>query len=70
MDKATNVMKIVLKNSSGESFTVSIHPDDTIQDLKNRIHSEAGIHIDFNQTNSNGQKVTDDQNVVDYISHG
>jgi len=70
MDKARSVLKVVLRNSSGESITVSIHPDDTIQDLKNRIHSEAGIHIDFNRMNSNGQKVTDDQNVVDYISSG
>lgn len=70
MDKATSVITVVLRNSSGESITVSIHPDDTIQDLKDRIHSEAGIHIDFNRMNSNGQKVTDDQNVMDYISSG
>lgn len=70
MEKAASVMKIVLKNCSGESITVSIYPEDTIQDLKNRIRDEVGIPLDFNQMNSNGQKVTDDQKVVDYISSG
>jgi hypothetical protein len=70
MDRATSVMKVVLKNSSGESITVSIFPEDTIQDLKNRIQDEVGISLDFNQLNNNGQKVTDDQKVVDYISCG
>jgi hypothetical protein len=70
MNKATRVAKVVLKNSSAESVPVIIHPDDTIQDLKNRIHSEAGIHVDFNQMNNKGERVTDNQNVVDYISSG
>lgn len=70
MDMATSVMKVVLKNSSGESVTVSIFPEDTIQDLKNRIQDEVGIPLDVNQLNNNGQKVTDDQKVVDYISSG
>jgi hypothetical protein len=70
MDKAKSVMKVVLRNSSGESIIVSIYPEDTIQDLKNRIQDEVGIPLDFNQLNNNGQKVTDDQKVVDYISTG
>jgi hypothetical protein len=70
MDKATSVMKVVLKNSFGESITVSIYPEDTIKDLKNRIQDEVGIPLDFNHLSSNGQKVTDDQKVVDYISSG
>lgn len=70
MEKPVSVMKIVLKNCSGESITVSIYPEDTIQDLKNRIRDEVGIPLDFNQMNNNGQKVTDDQKVVDYISSG
>jgi hypothetical protein len=70
MEKSESVMKIVLKNCSGESVTVSIYPEDTIEDLKNRIQDEVGIPLDFNQMNNNGQKVTDDQKVVDYISSG
>lgn len=70
MEKPASVMKIVLKNCSGESITVTIYPEDTIQDLKNRIRDEVGIPLDFNQMNNNGQKVTDDQKVVDYISSG
>jgi predicted RNase H-related nuclease YkuK (DUF458 family) len=70
MDKVKSVMKVVLRNSSGESIIVSIYPEDTIQDLKNRIQNEVGIPLDFNQLNNNGQKVTDDQKVVDYISSG
>jgi hypothetical protein len=70
MEKSETVMKIIIKNCSGESVTVSVYPEDTIQDLKNRIQDEIGIPFDFSQMSNNGQKVTDDQKVVDYISNG
>ncbi|XP_069672850.1 zinc finger protein 624-like isoform X2 [Periplaneta americana] len=70
MEDNVNVMKVVLKNSFGECITVNIYPEDTIKDLKTRIRDQVGIPLEFSQLNNNGQKITDDQKVVDYISNG
>jgi copper chaperone CopZ len=63
-------MKIVLKNVDGESITIDVKPEDTFYDLKTRIQNESGIHLDLEQLNFKGKKITDDQIVAEYFFEG
>uniref|UniRef100_A0A1B6D0U2 Uncharacterized protein n=2 Tax=Clastoptera arizonana TaxID=38151 RepID=A0A1B6D0U2_9HEMI len=61
-------MKLVLKNTSGETVSLVIRTDETFDDLKKRVHDEVGISLDLNDLTIKGRTIRNSQKVVDYFS--
>lgn len=61
---------IVLKSGNGESISVEVFPEDTVKDLKQRIETQVGIPLDFDQIKIDGKTFNDDTNIIEYFSSG
>lgn len=61
---------IVLKSGNGESISIEVFPEDTVKDLKERIQTQVGIPIDFDQIKIDGKTFNDDTNIIEYFSSG
>ena len=70
MEEESKNFVIVLKGANGESISTEVFPEDTIRDLKERIESQAGIPLDFDQLKIEGKSFTDDTNILEYFSSG
>lgn len=61
-------MKLVLRNTSGETVSLYIHEDETFQDLKERVQTEVGIVLDLQDLTIKGKTISDSQKVIDYFA--
>ncbi|XP_075222811.1 uncharacterized protein LOC142325225 isoform X2 [Lycorma delicatula] len=64
----TETMRLVLKNPSGETVTLTIDNEETFLELKGRVKQEVGIALDLQDLTIKGKTITDDQKVVDYFT--
>lgn len=62
-------MKLVLKNTSGETVSLFIKIDETFNDLKKRVQDEVGIALDLQDLTIKGRAITDDQRVIEYFTN-
>lgn len=60
-------MKLKLKNTSGESVTLMIKPNDTFIDLRERVADELGLRLDLSDI-VNGEHYLETQRVLDFFS--
>lgn len=70
MEEDNNNFVIVLKSGSGESISVEVFPNDTVKDLKERIESQVGIPLDFDEIKVDGKSFNDDTNILEYFTPG
>lgn len=70
MEEENKSFIIVLKDANGESISVEVFPEDTVRDLKERIESQTGIPLDFDQIKIEGKTFNDDTNILEYFSSG
>lgn len=70
MEEDSKNFIIVLKSGNGESISVEVFPDDTVKDLKERIETQFGIPLDFDQLKIDGKSFNDETNIVEYFSSG
>jgi hypothetical protein len=61
-------MKLVLRNTSGETVSLYIQPEETFQDLKQRVQTEVGIALDLQDLTIKGKNISDSQRVIDYFT--
>lgn len=61
-------MKLVLRNTSGETVSLYIQQDETFQDLKERVQNEVGIVLDLQDLTIKGKTISDSQKVIDYFA--
>ncbi|XP_046688366.1 zinc finger protein 271-like isoform X2 [Homalodisca vitripennis] len=61
-------MKLVLKNTSGESVSLLIHADETFEDLKKRVQTEVGIALDLQDLFERCGNIKDTQRVIDFFA--
>lgn len=61
-------MKLVLRNTSGETVSLYIQQDETFQDLKERVQNEVGIVLDLADLTIKGKTISDSQKVIDYFA--
>lgn len=61
-------MKLVLRNTSGETVSLYIQQDETFQELKERVQNEVGIVLDLQDLTIKGKTINDSQKVIDYFA--
>ncbi|XP_054261904.1 zinc finger protein 227-like [Macrosteles quadrilineatus] len=61
-------MKLVLRNTSGETVSLLVGPEETFQDLQKRVQSEVGLALDLHDLAVKGKTIDENQGVIDYFT--
>lgn len=61
-------MQLKLRVGVGDALTIDVQPNDTFQDLSNRLYRLGGVKVDLRQLKSKDKPFDMSTNVMEYFS--